>query len=92
VDGGGMMGDPYQGLVIKNGYFSVELYGGSRYRWARTVTFKYAPADSTWYLHKDGHESYDTMDESQKSKTKIYTVKNFGKVAFDQFDVYKDVE
>lgn len=86
---GGMMGDPYQGLVIKNGYFSIELYGGSAERWERTITFKYAAADSTWYLHKDGHISYNVNDEAQKKNAKIYTVKNFGKIPFTTFDVYK---
>ena len=38
---GGMMGDPYQQLVIKNGYFSVEHYGGSNWRWTHILTFKY---------------------------------------------------
>ena len=89
---GGMMGDPFMGLVIKNGYFSIEHYGGSAWRWTRTITFKYSPADSTWCLHKDGHESFNVNDEKEKKTTKIYTVKNFGKVPFDKFDVYKDVE
>lgn len=31
-DCGGMMGDPYQGISIKNGYFTVEHYGGSGWR------------------------------------------------------------
>jgi hypothetical protein len=86
---GGMLGDPYQQLAIKNGYFSIEHYGGSRYRWTRIPTFKYSPADSTWLLHKDGHESEDTMGEEKPTK-KVYTTKNFGKVTFADFDIYKD--
>ncbi|MBO9562788.1 MAG: hypothetical protein J7621_08445 [Niastella sp.] len=86
---GGILGDPYQQLVIKNGYFSVEHYGGSRYRWTRIVTFKYSPADSTWLLHKDGHETEDTMGEEKPTK-KVYTAKDFGKVTFTDFDIYKD--
>jgi hypothetical protein len=86
---GGVLGDPYQQMVIKNGYFSVENYGGSRYRWTRIVTFKYSPADSTWLLHKDGHETEDTMGEEKPTK-KVYTAKDFGKVTFADFDIYKD--
>ena len=85
---GGVMGDPYQSMVIKNGYFSIEHYGGSSWRWTRTVTFKYSKEDSSWYLHKDGGESYHTSDPD-KVKTKIRTVKDFGKVAFTAFDIYK---
>jgi hypothetical protein len=86
---GGVLGDPYQKLAIKNGYFSVEHYGGSRHRWTRIVTFKYSPADSTWLLHKDGHETEDTMGEEKPTK-KTYTTKDFGKVIFADFDIYKD--
>jgi hypothetical protein len=32
VDCGGMMGDPFMGLAIKKGYFTVEHYGGSAQR------------------------------------------------------------
>jgi hypothetical protein len=32
VDCGGIMGDPFMGLAIKKGYFTVEHYGGSAQR------------------------------------------------------------
>lgn len=89
VNCGGMMGDPYQEMVIKKGYFSIEHCGGSSWRWTRTVTFKYSKEDSTWYLHKDGGESYHASDPD-KVKTKVRTVKDFGKVPFTAFDIYKD--
>lgn len=88
---GGMMGDPYQQLVIKNGYFTVEHYGGSSWRWTRNITFKYSKADSTWYLHKDGGDSFHATDP-EKVTTKVRTVKDFGKVPFAEFDIYKDEE
>ncbi|MBT4969295.1 MAG: hypothetical protein HOM80_09840, partial [Bacteroidetes bacterium] len=50
-DCGGVMGDPFSQVVIKNGYFTVEHYGGSSWRWTRFVTFKYSTSDSNWYLH-----------------------------------------
>jgi hypothetical protein len=89
VDCGGMMGDPFMEVVIKKGYFSIEHYGGSGWRWTRTITFKYAPADNYWYLHKDGGESFHAADP-EKIKTKVKTVKDFGKVPFDSFDIYKE--
>jgi hypothetical protein len=85
---GGMLGAPFQDIVIKNGYFSVEHYGGSAWRWTRTITFKYAAEENKWYLHKDGHESFH-VDEPKKVKSKILTTKDFGKVAFEDFDAYK---
>jgi hypothetical protein len=89
VDCGGMMGDPFQEIVIKKGFFSIEHYGGSSWRWTRTVTFKYADDDNYWYLFKDGGDSYHASDP-EKVTTKIRTIKDFGKVRFDKFNIYKE--
>lgn len=91
--GGGGMGDPYAALVIRKGYFSVEHYGGGVRRWTRTTTFQYSPANTTWLLHKDGHGEFDAVPEEGKGENKtekIYTIKDFGKVLFGSFDIYKD--
>ncbi|WP_211166234.1 hypothetical protein [Mucilaginibacter robiniae] len=89
VDCGGQMGDPFTGITIKNGYFSVEHYGGSGWRWTRIVTFKYNTAEKSWYLFKDGGERFHAISHEQ-GKTEIKTVKDFGKVPFERFDIYKD--
>ena len=87
---GGVMGDPFMGVVIKNGYFSVEHYGGSSWRWTRIITYKYSPADDRWYLFKDGHEYFHAAQPDSVQRT-ILTTKNFGKVAFEDFDVNKEI-
>lgn len=87
VNCGGMMGDPYMGVVIKKGYFSIEHYGGSAWRWTRIITYKYSTVDKYWYLHKDGGVYYHTSDPD-KVETKIRTIKIFGKICFDQFNLY----
>jgi len=89
VNCGGMMGDPYIGIVIKKGYFSIEHYGGSAWRWTRIITFKYSTGEKYWYLHKDGGVSYHTS-EPDKMETNIKTTKEFGKISFDKFDIYSD--
>jgi hypothetical protein len=89
LDCGGQMGDPFMGVTIKNGYFSVEHYGGSGWRWTRIVTFKYSPADKNWFLHKDGGERFNAISK-EEVKTTVKTVKNFGKVPFQKFDIYKE--
>jgi hypothetical protein len=89
IDCGGMMGDPFMDVVIKKGYFSVEHYGGSGWRWTRTVTFKYSPTENYWYLHKDGGDSFH-VSEPDKITTKVRTTKDFGNVPFDSFDIYKE--
>lgn len=91
IDCGGTMGDPFTEVVIRKGYFSIEHYGGSGWRWTRTITFKYSPADNYWYLHKDGGDSFHAA-EPEKVTTKVKTTKDFGKVPFDRFDIYKEEE
>lgn len=88
-DCGGMFGDPYQGITIKKGYFSVEHYGGSAWRWTRIITYKYSKAENYWFLHEDGSVNYHNSDPD-KIETKILTTKDFGKVSFDKFDIYID--
>ena len=86
---GGIMGDPFDGITIKNGYFSVEHYGGSSWRWTRIVTFKYSPAEKKWFLHKDGGD-YFHISESEKVETKVKTVRDFGKISFEEYDIYRE--
>jgi hypothetical protein len=42
---GGMMGDPFQGLVIKKNCIVIDEYGGSSSKWGRTLTFRYQNGD-----------------------------------------------
>jgi hypothetical protein len=89
VDCGGQMGDPFTGITIKNGYFSTEHYGGSGWRWTRIITFKYSPAEKGWFLYKDGGDSFHAITH-EEVKTSVKTVKNFGKVPFEKFDIYNE--
>ena len=91
IDCGGIMGDPFMEIVIKNGYFSVEHYGGSAWRWTRVITYKYSKEDNNWYLHKYGGESFHAT-EPEKVEKSIKTTKDFGKVLFKDFDIYADEE
>lgn len=86
---GGIFGDPYVRTVIKKGYFTVEHYGGSAWRWSRLVTFQYNRKLDNWYLHRDGGESFHVNDPQQK-KSFMKTRKDFGNVPFEKFDIYKD--
>lgn len=81
---GGVMGDPYMGVVINNGYFSVEHYGGSAWRWTKIYTFKYLREEDTWILHKVGGESFHAT-EPEKVESHVQTRKDFGKVYFKDF-------
>ena len=98
VNCGGMLGDPYIEIVIKNGYFTIEHYGGSSWRWTRDITYKYSTKDKWWYLHRDG-STYMKMNPSddpdaevmiKDGPDEIRTEKNFGKVRFEDFSIYKE--
>lgn len=89
VDCGGVFGDPFEGVSIKNGVFSVEHYGGSAWRWTKIITFKYSPKDKNWLLSRVGSDSFHTSDPN-KVKSTIKTAKNFGRVLFEKYDGYKD--
>ncbi|MGZ4036634.1 MAG: hypothetical protein ACXVPQ_02330, partial [Bacteroidia bacterium] len=81
---GGVFGDPYERMVIKNGYFSVEHYGGSNWRWSDIVTFHYDKKTGKWLLHRWGGSSYHTSEPAKVSES-VKTVKDFGTVEFEKF-------
>jgi len=55
-DEGGIFGDPYAGIKIKNGVLIVDHYGGSSWRWAYTHKFRYENGDV--YLIGTTYDSY----------------------------------
>lgn len=82
---GGIFGDPYDGITIKNGYFSVEHYGGSSWRWTRIITFKYDLRSRSFKLHRDAGTSYHTSDPN-KYEDHINNKEDYGKVTFTEFN------
>ncbi len=94
---GGIGGDPFVGITIKNGYFSIEHGVSAGQHWDDVATFKYDKTKQNWFLHKEGYESYDMTDNpDQQGLTKTFdrqrTVKDFGIISFDNFDIYKRAE
>lgn len=78
---GGAFGDPWSGIVIKDGYFSAEHYGGSSARWTHIVTFGYDAEKPGWLLHKVGGDSFMVSDPDTVETT-VKTVEDFGEVPF----------
>ena len=78
---GGIHGDPYHGITIKNGCFSIEHFGGSSWRWNQIITFKYHPTQKIFYLNKIGSENWH-FDPSQNFKSEYQNERDFGKVRF----------
>lgn len=83
---GGVFGDPYDGLAIKNGYFSTEAYGGSSDRWTQIITFRYIEKEKTWYLHRDAGINYSIWDPEMKETDWYNNKDQWGKVKFVDYN------
>ena len=82
---GGIFGDPYDGIEIRKGIFTVRNFGGSNDRWSNDITFKYSPADKTWYLYKIVDKSWNVF-HLDKIETSVQTKKSFGIVSFKKYN------
>ena len=85
---GGVFGDPFDDVVIKKGYFSIEHYGGSAWRWSRIITFKYSKAIDNWVLYRDAGVSYHTSDPD-KTEDIVTNKEDYGKLTFAEFNNQK---
>jgi hypothetical protein len=81
---GGMWGDPYESMTVKEGYFSIEHMGGSNWRWTRIITFKYDVTRKIFVLHRDAGYSWWTLEKGHE-KDYVTTPKDFDKLPFDRY-------
>jgi hypothetical protein len=82
---GGMFGDPYDGVRIRKGVFTVNHFGGSNERWSNAITFKYSPTDKTWYLYRIVDEGWSVF-HLNKIESSAKTKKDFGVVSFKNYN------
>ena len=83
---GGVMGDPFQGVHVENGRFTIEHYGGSSWRWSASYTFAWSRRDRSWQLVRVEGSSFHAS-EPDKVDTKIETPpKDFGLIDLTEFD------
>ncbi|HWW75448.1 MAG TPA: hypothetical protein VNZ44_08630 [Pyrinomonadaceae bacterium] len=86
---GGVWGDPFEGVVAGRNGFSVELYGGSNWRWKYSYKFNYSRVDKTWQLVRAEEISYHTSDPD-KMKTRVFMPpRDYGKIDIANFDPEK---
>ncbi|WP_140595405.1 hypothetical protein [Aquimarina algicola] len=91
--GGAGVGDPFQGITIKDGYFSIEQLFGACTKDFFVVTFKYEKG--SFLLNSIGKNTgYCNQVENGEIKTssKRKKVQDFGKIEFKDFDfgnIYK---
>ena len=85
---GGVFGDPFAGIKTGRNTFTVELYGGSNWRWTEDYTFNYSRLDRTWQLVRIESGSFHVF-EPTKVERKILTPQKFGKINLADFDPEK---
>ena len=85
---GGVFGDPFAGIRVRAGSFTVDNYGGSNWRWSDSYTFNYSRIDKTWQLLKVVKVTFNATDSNQV-KSKTVTPKKFGKVDIASADPEK---
>lgn len=83
---GGVWGDPFVEIDVKDGFFEVFHYGGSSWRWSRNIAFSYSKEKNEFFLHHDVSESFHTSDDSDVERV-VKTSNEFGSVKFAAFDV-----
>ncbi|HTF04008.1 MAG TPA: hypothetical protein VK826_08280 [Bacteroidia bacterium] len=81
---GGIFGDPYDGMAIRNGYFSIEHYGGSNWRWTRVMTFKYNNDKQAWFLSRDAGIDYHTSEPDKETES-VFNKESYGKQNFTEY-------
>ena len=95
AEAGGARGDPFCGITIKNGYFSIGHNGGSRWMWTVIITFKYDAKKRKFFLHKEGGSDADTRSsdgEVSVVERRVSTVKDFGVVPFEKYNNHMNEE
>ena len=84
--------DAFTDVTVNKGSFIVNHYGGFSERWSRASTFSYNTTAKKWYLTKDENSTFEATDIDNTTKSKVLTEKNFGKISFEKFDVYKTLK
>jgi hypothetical protein len=84
---GGVSGDPYGFVQLEPGQFTVRNGGGGRERWSDEFTVKYSADRKDWLLAKAMRSVTD--QDTDKHKLLELTPKDFGDIAFKDFDPAK---
>ena len=89
---GGMMGDPFESILIKNGVLSISHYGGSRWKWGYTEKYRFQ--NKAFYLI--GYSSmsgapceYLLNSDFNLSTGKIIFTKEYEDCTHSEQEIYK---
>ena len=84
-DCGGVMGDPYQGVEIVPGGFSLDFYGGSSWRWADSYIFRYDRRLKKWMMERQVSTSFHAGDPENTSRTETILRSEAGDIPLEKF-------
>jgi len=82
---GGVFGDPYENVEIKNNTFSIHFYGGSAWRWSRGYTFKYNPKLKDWFIEEETESTYWNGDPDGTFNSIVIPAIESGIVSFEKY-------
>lgn len=81
---GGVHGDPFQRVTAGNGWFTVDHFGGSGWRWTRRIRFRYDPRRQQFILRSDDGWSWYVTTPNNRSRI-TNRPKDFNRLTFSQF-------
>jgi hypothetical protein len=64
---GGIMGDPFSGVEIKDGNFIIQHYGGSSWRWSKDATFRF-DGKNNWVLSNEKNISFHASEPEKTAR------------------------
>lgn len=82
---GGAMGDPYMGMTVTTGTFSLEFYGGSSWKWGETITFRYDRVKKNWYLHTHHITSFHGLDPENTTEDITISRSEAGNISLEKY-------
>ena len=83
---GGIWGDPFAGITVRNQYIRIEHQGGSNWRWFKSYDFSYFASEKSWHLIQV-QERIFTATNSEEIETRIYTPpEDYGTIDIADFD------
>ena len=82
---GGVFGDPFAGISIKDKTFTIEHYGGSADRWSRSIRFEYSEGMDNWVLMEDLGTSFSAIEPNSDTTYTYYNKKDYGMSLFDTY-------
>lgn len=84
---GGMMGDPFEGITIKNNAFTLQFYGGSSWRWGDTYGFSWNAKQQTWQLTTESHVTFQSGDPEATMKKTNIPASEISDLTIDNFNI-----